>query len=82
MAGELELGIPCGCEKPVYFGAYDWDTFMAEHRKFRENPETYRYPWADEPVIPEGMSIEDALRLAEKRYGSAFVLPIKAALLK
>ena len=80
MKGELDFGPPCHCEYPKYIAYYDHESFMGEYKAFQADPEGYAYPWVNEPT--EAMSIEDMIKLAERRYGHTFMLPIRATLLK
>jgi len=78
MAGEDWFGPPCGCEEPKWIGFPGQADFKKEQEKFRLGQGAYQYPWAQEPVV--GGHPRDLIRLAEERYGSAFVMPIRLAM--
>jgi len=80
MTGEDWFGPPCTCEEPRFIGfpIPGQIDFQKEQEKFHQEQGAYQYPWAHEPAV--GGDPRDLIRLAEQRYGSAFVMPIRIAM--
>jgi hypothetical protein len=79
MIGEDWFGPPCGCEEPKWIGFTDNLDFDKERARFLQDPYAYQYPWAHAPV-PRDTPLKAQLLISERRYGRAFVLPIRIGL--